>query len=57
MALKHVLAELTVIVLAQRAFARNNALNFAHDVPRALIFARGQFRLVRFESLEFDRAQ
>src|SRR5262249_32331409 len=38
-ALKHVLAELRMIILAQRAPARRDAGNLAHYVPGAFIFA------------------
>jgi hypothetical protein len=56
-ALKHVLAELAVIVVAQCAFAGDNTLDFRDNVPRALIFASGQFGFVRLESFELNGAQ
>ena len=45
-ALVHILAELRVVAIAQRAFAENHALNFTDDVISALIFAFGQLCFV-----------
>lgn len=57
MALEHVLAELAMIVVAQRPFARHHPLNFGNDVPGAFIFAGGQFGPVRFKGSELNGAQ
>jgi len=48
-ALKHVLAELPMVFVAQGAFTRDDARDFRDDVAGAFVFALGQFGFICFE--------